>query len=126
MSQVTGSLIERIIGCVTEEVDNIEFGRHDFINIDRVISEKYCCFFTVEQKKVLRSILHTIAYELSGIVWKDRELKEHFKLYLSQFRKNIEISENNISVEDIFIVLNSYVEKELPLIYDKYRTDPDF
>lgn len=119
--EAIGNLVERMIGCVAEELSNVEFGNHDLIEIDRVLSEKYRNFFTETQKRELRYMLDTIAHRLGDVVWKDRELKTHFHEYLTPLTQtieylNTETSQNEVSVEALFKALQVYLDEEIPKI----------
>ncbi len=114
--EAIGNLVERVIGCVAEELGNVEFGIHDLIEIDRVLSEKYRHFFTKDQGRELRSLLHNISHKLSDIVWKNRELKSHFADYLTPLTQTIEKSQDDVSVEALFNALQVYLDVEIPKI----------
>lgn len=114
--EAIGNLVERMIGCVAEELSNVEFGNHDLIEIDRVLSEKYRNFFTETQKRELRYMLDTISHRLGDVVWKNRALKTHFHEYLTPLTQTIETSQNEVSVEALFKALQVYLDEEIPKI----------
>lgn len=114
--EAIGNLVERIIGCVAEELSNVEFGNHDLIEIDRVLSEKYRHFFTETQKRELRYILDTISHRIGDVVWKNRALKSHFADYLTPLTQTIEKSQDDVSVEALFNALQVYLDVEIPKI----------